>query len=174
MLAARTGLRSCDIADLKFDDIDRKNKTLNLVQKKTGGYIEMPLLDEVIDAIDDYVENERPVSDLPNVFLCLKNPEVGVLLPHTIYTVVSRAFDQSGIDPAGRKRGAHALRSSLATHLLEEGNSYSVIREVLGHSSPEAAKHYVKVELARLRECALSVPVFPADVEGLILREVQK
>ena len=172
MIAARTGLRSCDIADLKFDNIDRKNKTLSLVQKKTGEYIEMPLLDEVIEAINDYVSNERPVSDLPNIFLCLKNPKVDVLLPHTIYAIVSRTINKSRVDPAGRKRGAHALRSSLASHLLEEGNSYSVIQKVLGHSSPEAAKHYVKVELTRLRECALSVPGFPTIIEEIILREV--
>ena len=172
MIAARTGLRSCDIADLKFDNIDRKNKTLSLVQKKTGVYIEMPLLDEVIEAINDYVSNERPVSDLPNIFLCLKNPKVDVLLPHTIYAIVSRTINKSRVDPAGRKRGAHALRSSLASHLLEEGNSYSVIQKVLGHSSPEAAKHYVKVELTRLRECALSVPGFPTIIEEIILREV--
>ena len=172
MIAARTGLRSCDIADLKFDNIDRKNKTLTIVQKKTGEHIEIPLLDEVIDAIDDYVSNERPVSDSPNIFLCLKNPDVGILMPHTIYAIVSRTIKKSGIDPAGRKCGAHALRSSLASHLLEEGNSYSVIQKALGHSSPEAVKHYVKIELTRLRECALSVPVFPADVEKVILQEV--
>jgi site-specific recombinase XerD len=172
MIAARTGLRSCDIADLKFDNIDRKNKILTLVQKKTGEYIEMPLLDEVLEAIDDYVLNERPASSSANIFLSHKNPDVTVLFPRTIYVIVSRTIKRSGIDPAGRKCGAHALRSSLASHLLEEGNSYSIIQKVLGHTSPEAAKHYVKVELTKLRECALGVPVFPADVEKVILQEV--
>ena len=66
--------------------------------------------------------------------------------------------------------GAHALRSSLASQLLEEGNSYSTIQKVLGHTSPETAKHYVRVETERLRGCALGMPEFSPETESFVLK----
>ena len=59
----------------------------------------------------------------------------------------------------------------MASQLLEEGNSYSIIQKVLGHTSPETAKHYVKVEIEKLRECALEVPLFHnKEIENYIRR----
>ena len=76
-----------------------------------------------------------------------------------IYRIVSKYLIGSGIDIGGRRHGAHALRSSLATHLLSEGVSYPEVQQVLGHTSPDAARHYIRVEEEKLRECAMDVPV---------------
>ena len=170
VVAARTGMRSCDIASLTFENIDRAGRSIAITQKKTGEPIAFPLLEEIRTAIDDYVENERPDSVSPYVFLKTDNPDHGKLLPHTIYTIVSRRIKASGIETNGRKMGAHALRSSLASQLLEEGNSYSTIQKVLGHTSPETAKHYVRVETERLRGCALGMPEFSPETESFVLK----
>lgn len=171
IIAARTGMRSCDIVSLKFENIHREERTISIVQKKTGVPIVFPLLHENRKAIDDYVENERPCCDSPYIFLKSDNPDHAKLLPHSIYAIVSRRISASGIETTGRKMGAHALRSSLASHLLEEGNNYSTIQRVLGHTSPEAAKHYVRVEIERLRDCALPVPSFSPEMKAFVLKE---
>lgn len=162
LIASRTGLRSCDIANLKFSDIHLDSKTISVVQKKTGSIIEFPLLEEIENAIEDYVKNARPKSDLQNIFLTSLNFDIKPLKPHLVYCIVARTIQKSGINPDGRKLGAHALRSSLASQLLDEGNSYQIIQKVLGHTSPDAAKHYVRVEIKKLKECALSVRL-PSD-----------
>ena len=74
---------------------------------------------------------------------------------------MSGAIAQAGIDMSSGRHGAHALRSSLASHLLAEGKNYADIQQVLGHASPDAARHYIRVEAERLRECAMEVPAFP-------------
>lgn len=161
LIAARLGLRSCDIAGLTYDNIRCDDNSIRLIQKKTGEPIEFPLLPEIKTALDDYTGHARPVSDTPYIFLSIPRPHVTELKPHTIYAIVSRVIDGSGVDTLNRKRGAHALRSSLASQLLDEGNSYPVIQKVLGHTSPEAAKAYVRIETEKLRECALEVPAIP-------------
>ena len=163
LLAARTGLRSCDITNLKLENIDNHTEMISLIQRKTGVHLDLPLLDEVRFAIDDYIANERPKSAIPNVFLSTGNNQIHTLTSSCIYAIVSRSIDKSGIDVRGRKKGAHALRSSLASHLLEEGNNYSTIQRVLGQKNPESAKHYVRIELKKLKCCALTVPELPAE-----------
>ena len=118
----------------------------------------MPLLPEILEALDDYVENERPKRDDNHVFLCNSLPHTGAVQPHTIYTIISRIIETTDINTNGRKRGAHSLRSSLATALLNEGYTHREVQNALGHKSPEAVKSYVKTEVEHLRDYALPVP----------------
>jgi len=158
LIAARLGLRSCDIANLRFGNIHDDRQTIEITQLKTGEPLVLPLLPEISDALNDYIENERPKDDNDLIFLCATPPFDEAIQGHTIYTAVSRIIEASGIDSNGRKRGAHALRSSLATALLNEGNDHRAIQEALGHKSPEAVQSYVKTDVENLRFCALPVP----------------
>jgi len=158
LLAARLGLRSCDIANLRFENIVYERQTLELIQVKTGVVIMLPLLPEICDAIKDYIDNERQKSDNDQVFLRAAPPYDEAIQGRTVYVLVSRIIGTSGVEPKGRKRGAHALRSSLATALLNEGNDHYAIQEALGQKSPNAVKSYVKTDVENLRSCALPVP----------------
>lgn len=171
LIAARLGLRSCDIAGLTFSSICHDDNSIRLVQKKTGEAIEFPLLPEIDSALRDYITNARPASESQHIFLSVPHPGVSVLKPHTIYAVVSRIIDSAGIDTTNKRRGAHALRSSLASQLLDEGNSYPVIQKVLGHTSPEAAKAYVRIETEKLRQCALEVPPIQSGALAAFFRK---
>jgi site-specific recombinase XerD len=171
LIAARLGLRSCDIAGLTFENICTNDNTIRLIQKKTCEPITFPLLPEIKDALDDYTEHARPSSNQPYLFMNIPQLNVKPLTPNNIYTIVSRIVNKSGVNTHNKRRGAHALRSSLASQLLEEGNSYSVIQKVLGHTSPEAVKHYVKIEVNKLRECALEVPAFQNDLLSEFFRK---
>lgn len=169
LIAAKLGVRSCDIAGLNISDIHRTEGVIRLTQQKTDVPIEFPILPDIAAALDDYLSNARPDSCLPNVFLTKPRPDTTVLSTQGIYAVVSRAIKRSGIDASSRRRGAHALRSSLASRLLNEGKNYSEVQQVLGQTSPDAARHYVRVEADRLRECALKVPDFPNEVAACFL-----
>lgn len=164
LMAAKLGIRSCDIAGLKIDDIQRKEGIIRVIQQKTDILVEYPILDEISTALEDYLNNARPNSSLPNVFLTKPRPVASVLSTQGIYAVVSEAITQSGIDASSRRHGAHALRSSLASQLLAEGKSYPEIQRVLGQTSPDVARHYIRVETERLRECAMKVPCFSNEI----------
>ncbi|GFI63469.1 tyrosine recombinase XerD [Lactobacillaceae bacterium] len=164
LIAARLGIRSCDIAGLKLEDIRHREGLIRIIQQKTDIPVEYPILDEIAEALKDYLDNARPDSDLAYVFLAQPRPVASALSTQGIYAVVSGAIARAGIDMSSRRHGAHALRSSLASHLLADGKTYPEIQQVLGHASPDAARHYIRVEAERLRECAIEVPVFPNEL----------
>jgi integrase len=154
---ARLGLRSSDIANLRFKNLDFVVGTIHLKQYKTGGPLTLPLTDELTAAIIDYIQHGRAKDESDFVFLTSCAP-IRYFGDRTINAIVSRAFSTAGIQTNGRRHGPHSLRSSLATALLDEGNSYPVITEILGHSDPSMARYYVKIDIAHLRECSLPAP----------------
>ena len=60
-----------------------------------------------------------------------------------------------------KKKGIHSLRHTLASRLLAENTPLPVISDILGHISSDATAVYLKVDINRLRECALT----PAEGE---------
>lgn len=169
LICARLGLRNTDACELKFSNIDWGKKTISIVQMKTGVPLILPLLPEIEEAIIQYVA-VRPSSDLPHIFLRHKAP-YRPLCNTTLDYELRRILKQNGINTEGKKRGAHALRSSLASALLEEGVSYPVIQKTLGHSSPNATKYYTKIDASRLRDCALAVPPPSGNFARLLGRQ---
>lgn len=170
LIAAKLGIRSCDIAGLNLDAIHCTEGIIRFTQQKTNVSIEFPILPEISTALDDYLNNARPDSCLPNVFLTKPRPVASVLSTQGIYAIVSEAIAKSGIDTTSRRHGTHALRSSLASQLLSDGKTYSEIQQVLGQTSLDVAQHYVRVETERLRECALEVPDFHDEAVVLFLK----
>jgi len=157
LLAARLGLRSSDIANLKFDNLLWEQNIIRLVQLKTDKEIELPLLPEVGNAIIDYLKYSRQPSDEPFVFFTACSPIIPITTK-AITGLVQRAFTKAGIDIKDKRHGTHALRHSLAGRLLERQTVLPVISEVLGHENTESTKFYLRVDLTSMRKCALEVP----------------
>ena len=157
VLIARLGLRSSDIVNLRFKNLNFTANVIGITQVKTGELLTLPLTAGIRNATLDYTVHRRPDHNSDYVFLSSDAP-IRPLGDRAIYLIVSRAFTTAGVQINGRKHGPHALRSSLATALLDEGYSYPVITKVLGHNDPNTAQHYVKVDIIHLRECAMQVP----------------
>lgn len=157
-LSAYLGLRSSDVCQLTFDEIDWDNDLIKLNQKKTGERIELPLLPLLGNAIIDYLKHGRPQSNLPYVFLRL-NHEKQQLHYTTFHSIVSKYLRRAEIEIGARHHGPHALRHSLAGRLLEAKTPLPIISEVLGHTSTETTKVYLRIALGALRQCALEVPM---------------
>jgi len=174
MLAAHVGLRSSDIVNLTFRDVDYAAKTIKIIQAKTSRPVTLVMNGDVEKAITDYVNNGRPQSSSDKVFLGSQAP-YSPLSAGSGYAVAHKYFSQAGVAPMGRKRGPHALRTSYATALIARGVPYAVVQEALGHEDPESAKHYVRVDVKRLKECAIAVPkpigafaMLLGDLEGVL------
>lgn len=168
--ATRLGMRSGDIAGLTFDEIDFEGNSIHLVQEKTLQMLELPLLPEIKDAIMNYIENARPtVNDEYPIFLRQNAPYQGITTS-AIRFATTKYFRKAGIDISDKKHGLHTFRSSLASSMVNDQVPYDVVRKVLGHTDPNAIKHYAKVDIERLREYAIAVPapsgVFEAFLKG--------
>ena len=157
LLALRLGIRSGDIRNLRFSDIDRDNKEISFVQQKTGIPQRLALVPEVEIALSEYISSARPESDSPNIFLSTRAP-YQVIAKQSIYSIVSRRFEKSGVETGERKSGGHALRSTLASELVAEKVHYDAVRRILGHEDPVVIKHYVKLDIEELRSCAIETP----------------
>lgn len=165
LLANRLGMRSGDIAGLSFDGMDFGANTIRFEQDKTGEPHELYMVPDVRDAIRDYVDNGRPKSDDAHVFMMHKAPYLPVSAI-AIHGIVAKGFRTANIDTSGKRHGAHSLRSSLATDMVNSGESYDQTRRVLGHRSRDAVRHYAKLDIDRLRLCALEA----RDATGFFAR----
>lgn len=158
LLAARLGLRASDICRLAFENLHWVQNMIVLIQEKTKKRIELPLLTEVGNAIIDYLRYGRPKSELPYVFLHA-NRGYDKLSESTLHSIVSHYMRLAGIENIEtKKHGPHALRHSLAGFLLEKQTPLPIISEVLGHTSIESTKTYIRIDMSSLRQCALDVP----------------
>jgi len=157
LIAARLGLRACDIANLTFSCLKWKSRTIELEQSKNKQLLKLPMLEDIEEALQDYINNGRPRVTDEHVFLCKHG--YNSISPRSIHSIVSKALELSGIDCGDRRRGPHALRSSLATALLREGNDYPTIQKVLGQRTLQSSKSYARADIDQLRTIALPVPL---------------
>lgn len=81
-------------------------------------------------------------------------------------SLIAEYMRVAGINNAGRKKGSHSLRHSLATNLLKCNEPMPVISEILGHSTTESTMTYLRVDYDLLRRCALDVPLVPTSFYG--------
>ena len=158
LLASRLGLRSSDVRNLKFEDIDWEKKTIRIVQLKTQKTLELPLLTSVGDAIIDYIRNGRPQSRVKRIFITHNYP-YDTIRSESFYQIVSDYIRAANIFGSDRRHGPHTLRHSLATALMNNGEQLPVISDILGHSSTESTKGYLTVNIESLLHCSLDVPM---------------
>lgn len=154
ILASHLGMRSSDICNLRFENIDWEANNINIVQVKTDQPVSLPLLPEVGNAIIDYLKYGRPQSEDSHVLLNACHP-FAPMQSTGVYNVTSQAFKRAGIDISCRKHGAHALRHSLASRMLESQTAMPVISEALGHTDTTSTMYYLRVDINSLRACQL-------------------
>jgi site-specific recombinase XerD len=157
LLATRLGMRAGDIATLTFGNIDFENDSINFVQGKTGQPLTLPLLPEIRAAIIEYIRNSRPKVDSDFLFIRANAPHRAITTSVLRYSL-SKYFKVANIDISDKKHGPHSLRSSLASSMVNDDMPYEVVRKLLGHSDPDAIKHYAKVDIEKLRCYAIDVP----------------
>lgn len=160
LLAARLGLRASDICRLQFHNLDWDRNVINLVQFKTKKEIELPLLSIIGEAIIDYILNGRPKSESKTIFLTAKAPFTSISVAG-LSNIISDIIYNAGIETKDRHHGAHCLRHSLATQLLNQGTTLPVISETLGHSNSQSTMIYLGVDVNGLLGCSLYVPPVP-------------
>ena len=166
IVARFCGLRASDIVALRITDIDLGHSRLSIRQCKTGVVLEQTLRPVVGNAICRYVMEERPMSDLPELFL-VDDRDVRPLSPCTIGKVCDKVYRLVGVRQDGRRGGSHILRHRFAQSLIENGACDSTAMRLLGHSSPSSLNVYLDTDHKMLRSCALYISDFAIRKEVL-------
>ena len=152
LLLARLGLRAGEVAQLTLDDIDWRAGEV-LIRGKGARVDRLPLLQDVGEALAEYLQKARPACSSRRVFIQCKAPFEGFAGPQCVSNLVRMALIHLELSPA--HRGAHVLRHSLATGLLRNGASLEQIGQVLRHQLPQTTEIYAKVDFSALRPLAL-------------------
>ena len=156
LLAARLGLRAGDIRALELDHIRWAEARLSLTQTKTGRSLSLPLSEDLGQALIDYLRHARPRSSRREVFLKARAPYEPLGPTNPLYSAITSALHRANISlPRGMPRGLHSLRHTLATRLVQTGQTLETVAAVLGHSSIESTRIYTHLDACALRSVAL-------------------
>ena len=156
LLACRLGMRCGYIKHLKLEDFHWEEKKVVFIQSKTRSPLSLPLVPEVGWAVIDYLKYGRPKINSPFVFLKLKAPYGPFSEDDHLNQLIKRYMELAHLPTLKKRRGMHSLRHTMASMLLEKDTPLSTISDILGHTDTDSTAVYLKVDITKLRECALS------------------
>ena len=141
-----TGMRFCDVKDLRYSNIDYANKLLRFEQDKTKGHsarswVTIPLNDGLIHLVGRPKEGETKeflVFNLPSYESCCKS--------------VKRWVKRAGID---KHISWHCARHSFAVNILNNGANIKTVASLLGHSGLKHTEKYTRA-VDKLKEDAIN------------------
>ena len=141
-----TGMRFCDVKDLRYSNIDYANKLLRFEQDKTKGHsarswVTIPLNDGLIRLVGRPGEGETKESlifNLPSYESCCKS--------------VRRWVKRAGID---KHISWHCARHSCAVNLLNNGSNIKTVASILGHSGLKHIEKYTRA-IDKLKQDAIN------------------
>ena len=156
-----TGIRACDIAEMKLSSIDWEAEEINIPQQqKSSQPLVLPLTATIGNSILDYLANERPKSTDDHLFLSEVHPH-RPFGAGTVWHQATKIYNAASIrQEKDDRRGTHLFRHNVATSLLNNGVSRPIISQALGQLDPVSLNPYLHVALVHLKKCALSIDRF--------------
>lgn len=163
----QTGLRRTEVASLETQQVDLAAMSLRVVGKGRKERI-VPFGEALKEQMKDYLTlKERKVGQSRYFFVTLKcRPLSGA----DVYQVVHKALD---VVPGLPRRGAHTLRHSFATEMLNAGAPITSIKELLGHSNLETTTRYTHTSFEQLKQLYHAHPRAQSQVSPMINVHIQ-
>ncbi|MCP4685208.1 MAG: tyrosine-type recombinase/integrase [bacterium] len=136
-----TGVRREELSRIELPDIDMSRGLLRVIGKGNKERV-VPLGDTTKEDLEKYLSKREEFLDKsdglsPALFLNRNGEKLSV---RSIDRLVKEFGRAQGVDLT-----PHALRHSLATHLLENGANLMLIKEILGHASLSTTQKYTHV-----------------------------
>jgi site-specific recombinase XerD len=156
LLLSRLGLRAGEVLSLQLGDIDWTAGSILIRSSKTHSQRNLPLPASVAKALLSYLRTVRPKSRHRQVFLDISAPFLPLQTSPAITFIVKSLLKTIGIER--HRSGAHLLRHSMATHLVNHGASFFGIADLLGHRSLRTTGNYAKLDFQNLSRVSLPWP----------------
>jgi len=138
-----SGLRVSECVSLKLEDLNPDEK-MGIVRAGKGKKDRNIILSKrLVEDLERYLKKRKDTN--PYVFNT-KDTHISV---RQAQKVVHEAAKKANIQ---KRVFCHALRSSFATHLLENGTDIRIIQELLGHSNIQTTERYTKVSREQLKK----------------------
>lgn len=134
------GLRAAEVRSMRLADVDMGLRRVRVVGKGNKERV-VPVDDVFFAECAAYLRAERPAGcATPECFVVLRGPTRGEAMTEAGMRKIFRIHRESS--GAVRVR-PHRLRHTYGTELASAGVDLLVLRELMGHSSPETTARYV-------------------------------
>ncbi len=144
VVAYKHGMRASEVCNLRLDDIDMKNGSI-VVERLKGSlrttqavteHRGEPLLNE-LKALREWLR-QRPDDGSDYLFISQKG---GRLDRSQFFRLFRDIACQAGLPP--EKQHPHALKHSIASHLVSANVNLALVKQQLGHKSINSTLRYV-------------------------------
>ena len=134
------GLGSAEVRGLRLADVDMGMRRVRVIGKGSRERV-IPIERAFFDEVSAYLRRERPAGcRTAECFVVLRGPTIGAAMTEAGMRKVFRIHrERTG---ATRVR-PHRLRHTYATELAAAGIDLMVLRDLMGHASPETTAKYV-------------------------------
>ena len=146
------GMRSSDIVNLRFGDINWDKQCIHFIQQKTGKAVVLPFPNRVGNAVYRYLKKARPQSTSGYIFISHRMP-YDKLNRNVCNKALQRVLPERGTSDGG----FHITRPTFATNLLRNNTKVPLISDSLGHRSDTTVLKYLSLDEERMRLCPLSL-----------------
>ncbi len=134
------GLRAAEVRSLRLADVDRGMRRVRVVGKGNKERT-VPVDSVFFTELGNYLRNERPAGcATPECFVVLRGPTRGSALTEA---GMRRIFRTHRARSGSTRVRPHRLRHTYGTELATAGIDLLVLRELMGHASPESTAAYV-------------------------------
>lgn len=153
LLGTEMGIRGCDIVNLRFGDINWKNRSIRFRQEKTVIEVWLAMPVSVGNAIYNYIKEGRPKeAKCGHVFVTAKAPYRG-LAPSSCSQALRRALPDRKVEGSG----FHVTRKTFATERLRNNVDPDQIANAMGHATRDSLTPYLSLDDERMGLCPLSI-----------------
>ena len=135
------GLRLNEGASLELKDILKERKILHVRKGKHYKERLVPIAEKNFHELKLYIDYGRPqlLQKIKTESLFIGANKGVPLNKQSLYVRIKGLVKKAKIK---KKVGAHTLRHSIATHLLQSGMKLERIQQFLGHSNPDSTQIY--------------------------------
>jgi site-specific recombinase XerD len=135
------GLRSREALALQLEDL-LFSEALIRVHGKGARMRMLPLPPETIRILQCYLKTERPLTNAPEVFVCLKGRARGCpLKPAGLRSLFRHHRATSGVKPAN----PHRFRHTFGSDMIRAGVSLPALQRLMGHAYIHTTLLYIQL-----------------------------
>jgi integrase len=155
LLAARLGLRVGEIRTLALRDVDWKRRCMTVRRTKGGPISELPVPQDILRALRDYVDRGRPPTSAATLFVRHAAPYEALSAKSNLHGMLCGYCRRAGIEqPEIYLHGMHSLRHAFATRLFRAETPIPTLAGLLGQRSPESPRAYLRIDIETLRRAS--------------------
>lgn len=146
-----SGMRISELTGLNLSSIDRANKTVRVIGKGNKERV-VPLGIPAMKVLSQWVKIGRPYwitkgsHDVTALFIGPRGKRANPRQIREDISRILRTLENTEVS------GAHVLRHSAATHLVDGGADIRTVQELLGHASLSTTQIYTHVSMKRLAD----------------------